>query len=245
MTRNKPVPDISAEDIEYMRGLMIYQDFDLIGFDKPSGLPVQDGRGIDRSLDSLLVAFARSNGKRPKLVHRLDAGTSGVIIVAKTQPAAAFFSAEFAERRTRKTYVAMVSGAIPSEREGVIDAPLVKVQEGGRARMIVARPGRKGAQSARTGWKVLAASGTHALIQLAPATGRMHQIRIHLAHLGCPILGDTIYGTGLQGAPRLMLHALKLEIKRPSGVTATLEAPLPDIFGEIAEASGLDDYTGL
>ena len=111
--------------------------------------------------------------------------------------------------------------------------------------MIVARPGRKGAQSARTGWKVLAASGTHALIQLAPATGRMHQIRIHLAHLGCPILGDTIYGTGLQGAPRLMLHALKLEIKRPSGVTATLEAPLPDIFGEIAEASGLDDYTGL
>ena len=111
--------------------------------------------------------------------------------------------------------------------------------------MIVARAERKGAQSARTGWKVLAASGTHALMQLSPETGRMHQIRIHLAHLGCPILGDTMYGTGTQSAPRLMLHALKLEIMRPSGVTATLEAPLPDIFGELAEAHGLEDYSGL
>ena len=73
----------------------------------------------------------------------------------------------------------------------------------------------------------------------------MHQIRIHLAHLGCPILGDTMYGTGTKSAPRLMLHALKLEIMRPSGVTATLEAPLPDIFGELAEAHGLEDYSGL
>tara|TARA_R110000868_G_C10864623_1_gene761787 strand:+ start:145 stop:885 length:741 start_codon:yes stop_codon:yes gene_type:complete len=245
MTRNKPVPAISPEDDVFIRSLIVHQDDDIIAFNKPSGLPVQDGRGIDRSLDSLLAAFARSNGKRPRLVHRLDAGTSGLIIVAKTQPAAAFLSEEFAERRTKKTYIAVVGGAIPHEHAGSIDASLVKVQEAGRARMIVARPDRKGALRARTDWENLEVSGPHAVLRLVPETGRMHQIRIHLAHLGCPILGDPIYGTGKQDAPRLMLHALSLEFRRPSGGVLTLSAAVPLDFDDVARNLGFKTYSDL
>ena len=96
MTRNRPVPKISTDDAAFVRGLVIYEDDKVIVFDKPSGLAVQGGGGVGRSLDGLLAAFAKSNGKRPRLVHRLDQGTSGVIITARTQPAAAFLSEEFA-----------------------------------------------------------------------------------------------------------------------------------------------------
>lgn len=245
MTRNKPVPPVSPEDDAFIRSLIVHQDDDMIAFNKPSGLPVQDGRGIDRSLDSLLAVFARSNGKRPRLVHRLDAGTSGLIIVAKTQPAAAFLSAEFAERRTKKTYIAIVDGAIPRGKAGSIDASLVKVQEAGRARMIVARPDRKGALRARTDWEILDISGPYAVVRLAPETGRMHQIRIHLAHLGCPILGDLIYGTGKRDAPRLMLHALSLEVRRPAGGVLTLRADISPDFDDVARNLGFTTYSGL
>ena len=196
MTRNMPVPFVSPEDDAFIKSLIVHQDDDMIAFNKPSGLPVQDGRGIDQSLDSLLAAFARSNGKRPRLVHRLDAGTSGLIIVAKTQPAAAFLSAEFAERRTKKTYIAIVGGAFPRESAGLIDASL------------------------------------------------MHQIRIHLAHLGCPILGDPIYGSGQQDAPRLMLHALSLEVRRPSGDVLVLNASIPSDFDDVARNLGFKSYSG-
>ena len=244
MTRNKPVPFVSPEDDAFIRSLIVYQDDDMIAFNKPSGLPVQDGRGIGRSLDSLLAAFARSNGKRPRLVHRLDAGTSGLIIVAKTQPAAAFLSAEFAERRTKKTYIAIVGGAIPRESAGRIDASLVKVQEAGRARMIVASPDRKGALQARTDWEKREESGSYAAMRLSPETGRMHQIRIHLAHLGCPILGDPIYGSGKQDAPRLMLHALSLEVRRPSGDVLVLNAAIPSDFDDVARNLGFGACPG-
>tara|TARA_R110000803_G_scaffold55240_1_gene112117 strand:- start:1996 stop:2736 length:741 start_codon:yes stop_codon:yes gene_type:complete len=245
VTRNKPVPPVSPEDDAYIRSLIVHEDDDIIAFNKPAGLPVQDGRGIDRSLDSLLAAFARSNGKRPRLVHRLDAGTSGLIIVAKTQPAAAFLSEEFAERRTKKIYIAVVGGALPKEQVGSIDASLVKVQEAGRARMIVARPDRKGALQARTDWEKLEMSGPHAVMRLSPETGRMHQIRIHLAHLGCPILGDPIYGTGKQNAPRLMLHALSLEFRHPSGGVLTLSAAVPLDFDNVARNLGFKTYSDL
>ncbi len=239
------MPHISPDDDAFIRSLIVYEDEDIIAFNKPSGLPVQDGRGIDRSLDSLLPAFARSNGKRPRLVHRLDAGTSGIIIVAKTQPAAGYFSAEFAERRTKKSYIAIVGGTIPNQEAGSITAPLVKVQEAGRARMIIARPDRKGAQRARTDWEKLEVSGAHAFMQLVPETGRMHQIRIHLAHLGCPILGDPIYGNGKQDAPRLMLHALSLEFRRPSGDALTLSAAVPSDFDGVARRLGFKTCSDL
>ncbi|WP_439620040.1 RluA family pseudouridine synthase [Hyphomonas sp.] len=243
MTRNRPVPDVSPEDRQFIRSLIVYEDDDLIAFNKPSGLPVQDGRGITRSLDSLLDAFARSNGKRPRLVHRLDAGTSGIVIVAKTQPAAACLSAEFSERRTRKTYLAIVGGNLPSENSGMFDAPLIKVQEAGRVRMIAARGDRKGALASRTGWDLLERCEGYGMMRLFPETGRMHQIRIHLANAGCPIFGDAIYGNGRQDGPRLMLHAVSLEIRKPSGGVLAVKADIPADFTGIAEGLGFGAYS--
>ncbi|MBY9066874.1 RluA family pseudouridine synthase [Hyphomonas sp. WL0036] len=239
MTRNRDIPALSAEAAAFARSLIIHEDKSVLGFNKPSGLASQGGGGVGQSLDDLLWAFARSNGKRPRLVHRLDLGTSGVIIAARTQPAAAFLSEAFAGRDAKKTYLALVKGTFSPTDEGVIDAPLVKVEEGGRPRMILARPGRKGAQAARTGWRVLAREGNFALLQLAPETGRMHQIRVHLMSLGCPILGDALYGEGQATGARVMLHAARLEVPHPDGGTLVLEAPPPEDFQIAAARCGL------
>lgn len=239
MTRNRPVPAITPEEVAAVRAMVIHEDNSLIAFNKPSGLAVQAGSGVAQSLDDLMAAFAKSNGKRPRLVHRLDQGTSGVIVAAKTQPVAAALSEAFAGRDVKKTYLALVKGALPSAEHGVVDAALVKVEEGGKSRMILARPGRKGAQAARTGWRVVARSGEYGLLQMSPETGRMHQIRVHLMSLGCPILGDALYGEGQASAPRLMLHAAKLELPHPEGRTLALEAPLPEDFIAAAQNAGL------
>jgi 23S rRNA pseudouridine955/2504/2580 synthase len=239
MTRNREVPSISAEDTAFVRAMVLHEDNSLIAFNKPAGLAVQAGSGVARSLDDLMAAFAKSNGKRPRLVHRLDQGTSGVIVAAKTQPVAAKLSEAFAGREVQKTYLALVKGRLPSAETGVADASLVKVEESGKSRMIIARPDRKGAQAARTGWRVLARQGEFALMQMAPETGRMHQIRVHLLSLGCPILGDALYGEGQSTAPRLMLHAAKLDLPHPEGGRLVSEAPLPEDFHRAAEAAGL------
>ena len=105
--------------------------------------------------------------------------------------------------------------------------------------MIIARPDRKGAQAARTGWRVLARQDEFGLMQMAPETGRMHQIRVHLMSLGCPILGDALYGEGQATAPRLMLHAAKLDLAHPEGERLVIEAPLPEDFCAAAAAAGL------
>jgi tRNA pseudouridine32 synthase/23S rRNA pseudouridine746 synthase len=239
MTRNREIPAISAEDTAFVRAIVLHEDNSLIAFNKPAGLAVQAGSGVARSLDDLMAAFAKSNGKRPRLVHRLDQGTSGVIVAAKTQPVAAKLSEAFAGRDVQKTYLALVKGRLSPAESGVVDAALVKVEEGGKSRMILARADRKGAQAARTGWRVLARQGEFGLMQIAPETGRMHQIRVHLMALGCPILGDALYGEGQATAPRLMLHASKLDIPHPEGGRLVIDAPLPEDFRSAAEAAGL------
>jgi len=239
MTRNREIPAISADDVAFVRAMVVHEDNSLIVFNKPAGLAVQAGSGVARSLDDLMAAFAKSNGKRPRLVHRLDQGTSGVIVAANTQPVAAKLSEAFAGRDVQKTYLALVKGRLPAAESGVADAALVKVEEGGRSRMILARAGRQGAQAARTGWRVVARQGAFGLMQMAPETGRMHQIRVHLMSLGCPILGDGLYGEGQATAPRLMLHAAKLDLPHPEGGRLVIDAPLPEDFRTAAEAAGL------
>ena len=217
-----------------VRALVIYEDAFLIAFDKPSGLAVQTRGNRGTSLDFLLWAFARSNGKRPHLVHRIDAGTSGLVLAAKTKPAMTFLSTQFAERRVRKSYLALVCGAVPEKDHGICDVPLLKT---GRS-VAPAKPGEGGDQ-ALTQWRVLSRQGEYALIQAQPRTGRMHQIRVHLAHLGCPILGDAIYGSGTQSADRLMLHAAGLEFLLPNHEKRALEAPVPKDFIAKRKALGL------
>lgn len=241
MTRNRPIPEINPDDAAFIRSLLIHEDDKVLAFNKPPGLAVQTAGGRGQSVDFLLWAFAKSNGKRPKLVHRIDSGTSGVLIVARTQPAAAHLSEQFAGRLVKKTYLALVAGQLPEAEAGVSAMPLRKVpsDRGGREKMVAAEPGQPGALTAETHWRILSRAGVHALAEAKPVTGRMHQIRAHMADLGCPILGDRIYGNGKLSAPRLMLHAGELAIAHPDGHELNLKAPPPEDFVSQAEALGL------
>ena len=223
--RNRPIPKLSDEQKAYIRGLLIHEDEYVLAFNKPSGLAVQTRGNRGTSLDHLLWTFARSNGKRPQLIHRIDAGTSGLILAGKTKPAIAALSTEFAERRVTKRYLALVSGDLPAEDKGVCEIPLMKT-----GRSVVPGEIEAGADAAHTAWKVLSRSGDHALIEARPETGRMHQIRAHLAAMSCPILGDPNYGDHKDEADRLMLHASGLEIVLPDKKKLALEAPVPVEF---------------
>jgi RluA family pseudouridine synthase len=243
--RNYEALPVSAEDAAFVRGLVIHEDAAVLAFNKPAGLPVQTRDPDDKTLDRLLAAFARSNGKRPRLVHRLDAQTSGVIVAGKTQPAAAVLSQAFATRDVSKTYLAIVTGAAFGGSSGEINAELTRhIARPGLELMRAARPGDQKPQSALTRWRVLASAGSSHLLELTPETGRMHQLRAHLSIIGRPILGDPYYGgaASLKGepVPRLMLHAWKLDLPHPAGERLALKADVPSDFRLVAAAAGLD-----
>jgi 23S rRNA pseudouridine955/2504/2580 synthase len=244
--RNYEEMPVSDEDAAYVRGLVIRDDSGILAFNKPSGLPVQTRNPDDRTLDRLMAAFAKSNGKRPRLVHRLDAQTSGVIVAAKTKPAAAALSEAFAERLVSKTYLAVVTGSPLAEGETEFSMPLARhIARPGLELMRAARPGDQNSQAAVTRWRVLASNGQTHLLSVEPQTGRMHQIRVHLSIEGRPILGDPYYGgaSTLKGepVPRLMLHAASLDLPHPTaGGRIVLNAPVPADFLAVLSAAGLD-----
>lgn len=233
---------LSPDDIALVRSWVIHDDAHVIAFDKPSGLSSQGGRIKAHTLDDLLWAFARSNGKRPDLVHRLDRDTSGVILAGRTKPATAFLGKALQARRFRKTYLALVETA-PQPSGGEIDAHLLRHEVGRESHMRVVEEGTPGAQPARSRYRTLAASDRGALVQLEPMTGRMHQLRVHMAHVGRPLVGDARYGGALTfaggSAPRLMLHAARLSFPHPEGGTCNIEAPLPADFRALMDRAGL------
>jgi tRNA pseudouridine32 synthase/23S rRNA pseudouridine746 synthase len=234
---------LTPDDERFARSLVIHEDEALIAFDKPPGLSSQGGRIKAATLDDLLAAFARSNGKRPGLAHRLDRDTSGVILAAKTKPAAAFLGKALAARRVAKTYLAVVAPGAPIPRDGRIETALRRVSQGREVHMAPSEPDHPDAESASTGYRTLAANDEAALVELRPHTGRMHQLRAHLASIGRPIAGDTRYGGALMlggsAVPRLMLHARAIRFPHPSGGECTLEAPVP------ADILALLDRLGL
>lgn len=226
-----------------MESILLARDAHFLAFDKPSGLPCQTRNPDDRTFDKLLAVFARSNGKRPRLVHRLDAQTSGVILTANTKPAAAFFSDMFADRATQKTYLAICAGRPFDDENGVVDAALERYQAQPNLALMRASVSPE-AQSAATEYRVIDSRNRFHLLELKPRTGRMHQIRAHLAHIGRPILGDPYYG-GAQTAvganvPRLMLHALRLVIPHPDAGEIDLVAPLHPDMKALAGELGLN-----
>ena len=224
---------LTPDDIAYARTLVIEQDAHILALNKPAGLSSQGGRGQHRTLDDLLAAFAKPSGRKPQLVHRLDRDTSGMILAARSQPAASFLGKALMARRFRKTYLAITGGALDPEA-GEIAVPLRREEQGREAWSRPAAADHPDAQPALTRYRVLAGDAQAALLELEPVTGRMHQLRVHLAHLGRPILGDPRYGGALALAgtpvPRLMLHARSLTFPHPEGGTRTLEAPLPRDF---------------
>jgi len=233
---------LTTEEIAAVRSWVIHEDAHVIAFNKPAGLSSQGGRIQAHTLDDLLWAFARSNGKRPDLVHRLDRDTSGVILAAKTKPAAGFLGKAIQAHRLTKTYLALLSAA-PEPASGLIDAPLLRQEIGRESYMRVVTADVAGAQASRSRYRTLASSEDGALVELEPQTGRMHQLRVHMASIGRPLVGDQRYGGALtaggRAASRLMLHAASLDFPHPEGGRLTVTARPPMDFVTLAGAMGL------
>jgi tRNA pseudouridine32 synthase/23S rRNA pseudouridine746 synthase len=235
---------LTQADIAFVRSLVIHEDEAVIAFDKPPGLSSQGGRIKAATLDDLLGAFARPNGKQPGLVHRLDRDTSGVILAARTKPAAAFLGRALMGRKVRKTYLAIIGPRAPQPRDGRIETPLRRVSQGREVHMATCLADHPDAETASTGYRTLAATADAALLELRPHTGRMHQLRAHLASIGRPIAGDSRYGGALMLAggpvPRLMLHARELHFPHPSGGERTIAAGIPADMTVVLARLGLE-----
>ena len=250
MTQNT-IRDRSDEDV--LRAMLLFEDKKVFVFNKPSGLAVQGGSGINRSVDSMLESLRDKSGQKPRLVHRLDRDTSGVLVVAKTRGAAAQLTGSFRHRDTEKTYWALVAG-VPRNREGRISTYLVKEKTEEGDKMRVAKHGEKGADHAISFYRVID-SGPRRVSWLAmqPHTGRTHQLRVHAAHLGHPIVGDPKYFDienwerpgGVQN--RLHLHARRIRIPHPDPSQPMIDvtAPLPPHMVQSWNLFAFDEAEGL
>jgi 23S rRNA pseudouridine955/2504/2580 synthase len=223
----------SGQDLADLQAMILHEDDALIVLNKPPGLAVQGGTKTRRHIDGMLEALARK-GEKPRLVHRLDRDTSGLLVVAKSASSAARLARAFQRHEVQKLYWALVAG-LPPLQEGVIDKPLTKVASGNRPDFELVQTDVAGAQKATTRYRTVARAGkVSAWLALQPLSGRTHQLRVHCALMECPILGDPKYG-GLKarpdGAPGgLMLHARELDLPHPDGGRLTLKAPLSDIM---------------
>lgn len=230
-----PALGVSKADRTQILRMVIYEDDDVLVLNKPQGLAVQGGSGTKRHIDGLLAGMADHFGDRPRLVHRLDRDTTGVLLVAKSRAAAATLGDVFRSRAAAKTYWALVKG-VPKPPQGRIEAPLVKASGPDGDIVRRAQPGEQAkAMHATTIYNVIERVGTKAAwVSLKPVTGRQHQLRAHMASIGHPIVGDNKYEGGLELpaeniAPRLHLHARRLVIPHPSGQgRIDVTAPLPD-----------------
>jgi 23S rRNA pseudouridine955/2504/2580 synthase len=237
-------PAVDRKDAEALARRVLYRDRSVLVLDKPHGLAVQGGPGITRNLDAMLDALTFEAAERPRLVHRLDRDTSGVLLLARTAAAAAALAKAFRGRDVEKTYWAVVVGEPPG-REGLIDLALVK-QGGSRGERTHAVDDPKQGARAITAFRVLdAAKRRVAWLELAPRTGRTHQLRVHCAEgLGTPILGDGKYGGAaahLEGLPgALHLHARALRLPHPESGTLEVAVDLPEHMRETFRFFGFE-----
>jgi 23S rRNA pseudouridine955/2504/2580 synthase len=242
----KPRRELSDEEIARAEAMVITQDRAAIVLNKPPGLATQGGSGMKEHVDGLLDAFAH-DGPRPRLVHRLDKDTSGVLLIARTPGSAAYFSKRFSGRTARKIYWAIITG-VPSVEDGLIDLPLAKQPGTGGEKMMVDKSGE--GQPARTRYRVLDRAGNRACwVELQPLTGRTHQLRVHMAAIGHPIVGDGKYGgpeAFLSGSisRKMHLHARRLIIDHPDGDVIDVRAELPEHFANTMANLGFDEEDG-
>ena len=222
-----PAADVARPSAQRMALAIVFEDRDLIVIDKPPGLIVHPGAGNpDRTLLNGLLAHEPKLRQVPRagIVHRLDKDTSGLLVVAKNLSAQARLAAQLAERSVKRTYLALVHGEPPAH--GTIDAPIGRDPRA-RTRMAVQSRGRE----ARTSYQVIERFDKIALLECRLDTGRTHQIRVHLQHIGHPIVGDTVYRRGARAGvkfPRQALHATALALSHPrSGKRMSWSAPVP------------------
>jgi 23S rRNA pseudouridine955/2504/2580 synthase len=230
-------PSVQLEAL--LRAAALYEDDDLMVLNKPSGLPVHAGTGVKIGLIEALKAL-HPEVPGLELVHRLDRGTSGCLLIAKTGAARRALMNAFREHQVRKVYQALVCGRWP-DKVRLVDSPLARQPERGGERFVEVDPEGK---EARTEFRVLERLGRFTLVEARPLTGRTHQIRVHAAEVGCPLVGDDKYNqdeTALALLPkgwrnRLCLHAAAVEFAHPrDGRRLRFEAPLEDSFRTLLE----------
>jgi 23S rRNA pseudouridine955/2504/2580 synthase len=255
--RIPPLPDVapppgpkhalSKADRDFLADITLYEDDDLLILNKPSGIAVQGGTKTPHHIDRMLEGMGDGPETRPRLVHRLDRDTSGVLVIAKRRSVAAKLGKAFQTRSVRKIYWALVHGA-PKPPQGKVEAALVKASGPDGDRVRKARPGEQDrAQSAVTHYAVVDRAGQAvSFVSLKPVTGRQHQLRAHMAILGNPILGDEKYPSGAELPPgvdrRLHLHARRISFPHPSGEgVVDVTAPLPAHMRQSFSLFGFDE----
>jgi 23S rRNA pseudouridine955/2504/2580 synthase len=239
------VKPLGKEERRLFDSMILHEDKDLYVLNKEAGFAVQGGTKTHRHLDGLLMGLAADLRERPLLVHRLDRDTSGVIVVARRRAIAAALGKLFATRAVKKTYWAAVKG-VPKPAQGRIDVALIKAKGPDGDRMRASGEGEEDdEQRAVTNYAVIdKASDMVAWVSLRPVTGRQHQLRAHMAHIGTPIFGDEKYG-GNAGMPegmskRLHLHARRIVFPHPRGGTVDVTAPLPPHMRDTWAMFGFD-----
>jgi 23S rRNA pseudouridine955/2504/2580 synthase len=228
-----PAGEAEAKTRDFLKSITLYEDADVLVLNKPMGLAVQGGSGTTRHLDGMLEVLRDAQGQRPRLVHRLDKDTAGCLLVAKTRFAASALAKSFRSRSARKIYWALVAG-VPKPRQGRISTFLAKEEREDDSFMRIARHGEEGASHAVTYYAVVdTAARQLAWLSLKPVTGRTHQLRAHMAHIGHPIVGDPKYfakeNWELPGGVQNRLHLLarRIAVPHPRGGTIDVTAPLP------------------
>lgn len=220
------------KDKDILDSMLLFENKELYVFNKPSGLAVQGGSGILRSVDSMLESLRDKSGKKPRLVHRLDRDTSGILLVAKTRTAAVELTASFRKRTANKIYWALVAG-IPPKTNGRLSCYLQKFKTDNGDKMRLANHGQKGAVHAISHYRIIDKSARKLTwVELIPTTGRTHQLRVQMAELGNSIIGDNKYfkqenwqmPNGMQ--QKLHLHARHIEIDA-NKINLEITAPLP------------------
>jgi 23S rRNA pseudouridine955/2504/2580 synthase len=248
---DQPRPRAAGSDADektrtFLRSITLHEDADVMVLNKPMGLAVQGGSGMTRHLDGMLEVLRDREGQRPRLVHRLDKDTAGCLLVAKTRFAAAALAKTFRSRSARKIYWALVAG-VPRPRQGRISTFLAKEERDEESFMRVAQHGEEGASHAVTFYAVVETAGSKlAWLSLKPVTGRTHQLRAHMAHIGHPIVGDPKYFDiqnwelpgGLQN--RLHLLARRIAVPHPRGGVIDVTAPLPPHMQQSWNLLGFD-----
>jgi 23S rRNA pseudouridine955/2504/2580 synthase len=229
-----------------LRSMILHEDADVVVLNKPIGLAVQGGAGTSRHIDGMLEVWRDGSGQRPRLVHRLDKDTCGCLLVARTRFAAAALAQTFRSRQARKIYWALVAG-VPKPLQGRISTFLAKDEREDESFMRVARHGEEGASHAVTYYAVIETCAQQlAWLSLKPVTGRTHQLRAHLAHIGHPIIGDPKYfnkeNWSLPGGVQNRLHLLarRIVVPHPRGGIIDVTAPLPPHMVQTFNLLGLD-----
>ncbi len=239
-------PELSEADERFAQSMVIHRDGAAIVINKPPGLATQGGTKTTEHVDGYLDGLWFDADGRPKLVHRLDKDTSGVLLLARSSKAAGHFAKAFSSRTVRKVYWALIVG-VPSIEDGFIDLPIAKQPGSGGEKMHV---DEKGGLSARTRYRVIERAGnTTAWVELQPYTGRTHQLRVHMAAIGHPIVGDGKYGgrdAFLTGtiSRKMHLHARRLRIDHPDGDQIDIRAELPPHFADSLIDLGFDAELG-